>query len=161
MVTLLWIVYILDCLLLVGIILLQPGEGADLASAFGGASSQTAFGARGSATFMQKLTTSLAVLFMVLSIVLVVLTNMRQSRNIMDKSLPLAPVKPAAAPAEQPKPAGAPQAGQAQQPAAAPAAGQPGTAVPPGTKVQQIQVQVPPAPGEQPAQKQAPENPKK
>jgi preprotein translocase subunit SecG len=161
MVTLLWIVYILDCMLLIGIILLQPGEGADLASAFGGASSQTAFGARGSATFMQKLTTALAVLFMLLSIVLVVLTNISQSRNIMDKSLPLAPAKPAAA-AEQPKPIQAPAAGGTQQggqqSAQAPGAVQ---QVPAGTKVQQIQVEIPPAPGEQPAAKKAQENPAK
>lgn len=113
MITLLWIVYILDCLLLIGIILLQPGEGADLAGAFGGAASQTAFGARGSATFMQKLTTGLAVLFMVLSILLVILTNMKQ-KNIMERNLPaVTGSTPAAAPA---KPA-------AQSPAPAPASG--------------------------------------
>jgi preprotein translocase subunit SecG len=87
MVTILWIIYILDSLLLIGIILLQPGEGGDLAAAFGGASSQTAFGARGSATFLQKLTTGLAVLFMVLSIVLVIATNWKQ-KNIMEKNPP-------------------------------------------------------------------------
>jgi preprotein translocase subunit SecG len=98
MVTLLWILYILDCLLLIGIILLQPGEGGDLAAAFGGASSQTAFGARGSATFMQKLTTGLAVLFMVLSILLVMFTN-RSQGNIMDKNLPAPETQKKAAPA--------------------------------------------------------------
>jgi preprotein translocase subunit SecG len=114
MITLLWIIYILDCLLLIGIILLQPGEGADLAAAFGGASSQTAFGARGSATFLQKLTTGLAVLFMVLSILLVIITNSRQ-RSIMDQGLPLgntentstAPAKPAAAEQQKTEPAAA------------------------------------------------------
>ncbi len=87
MVTILWIIYILDSLLLIGIILLQPGEGGDLAAAFGGASSQTAFGARGSATFLQKLTTALAVLFMLLSIILVIATNLKQ-KNIMEKNPP-------------------------------------------------------------------------
>ncbi len=87
MVTILWVIYILDSLLLIGIILLQPGEGGDLAAAFGGASSQTAFGARGSATFMQKLTTALAVLFMLLSIILVIATNLKQ-KNIMEKNPP-------------------------------------------------------------------------
>ena len=113
MLTVLWIVYVLDCLLLIGIILLQPGEGSDLAAAFGGASSQTAFGARGSATFMQKLTTGLAVTFMVLSILLVMLSNRKQS-NLMEKSLPAAAAPVQAAPAA-PKPAD-------QAPAAAPAA---------------------------------------
>ncbi len=113
MITLLWIVYILDCLLLIGIILLQPGEGADLAGAFGGAASQTAFGARGSATFMQKLTTGLAVLFMVLSILLVILTNMKQ-RNIMERNLPATSSTPAAAPAKPAAPSPAPAQGTTQ-----------------------------------------------
>lgn len=112
--SLLWGIYILDCILLIGIILLQPGEGGDIAAAFGGSSSQTAFGARGSATFLQKLTTSLAVGFMVLSVALVLLTNLRQ-RNLMEKYTPpakkAAPAKPGPAvpPAQgQPAPAPAP-----------------------------------------------------
>ncbi|MGC8763409.1 MAG: preprotein translocase subunit SecG [Acidobacteriota bacterium] len=104
MVALLWVLYILDCLLLIGIILLQPGEGGDLAAAFGGASSQTAFGARGSATFLQKLTATLAILFMLLSITLVIATNMRH-KSIMEK----APIeKPAAASSEKPAAPAAP-----------------------------------------------------
>ncbi len=118
MLTILWIIYVLDCLLLIGIILLQPGEGSDLAAAFGGASSQTAFGARGSATFMQKLTTGLAVTFMVLSIVLVLLSNRKQS-NLMEKSLP------AAAPAQS-----APAAPKPAEKAPAPAPAAPATPAP-------------------------------
>ena len=130
MLTLLWIVYILDCVLLIGIILLQPGEGGDLAAAFGGASSQTAFGARGSATFLQKLTTTLAVLFMVLSVVLVIFSNRRQS-NLMDKALPAAAVPKQTAPAapkptEQAPPAA--PATSAPAPASAPAPGAPAPA---------------------------------
>jgi preprotein translocase subunit SecG len=123
MLTLLWIIYVLDCLLLIGIILLQPGEGSDLAAAFGGASSQTAFGARGSATFMQKLTTGLAVTFMVLSIVLVMLSNRKQS-NLMEKSLPIA--APAQSAPAAPKPAEkapAPAPAAPATPAPAPAQG--------------------------------------
>jgi len=121
-ITLLWIIYVLDCLFLIGIILLQPGEGGDLAAAFGGASSQTAFGARGSATVLQKATTGAAVLFMVLSVILVVATNMKQ-RNILERNLPAAPQS---APAEQ-KPATAPATPAPAQPAPAqpaPAQGQ-------------------------------------
>lgn len=129
MLTLLWIIYILDCVLLIGIILLQPGEGGDLAAAFGGASSQTAFGARGSATFLQKLTTSLAVLFMILSIVLVIFSNRKQS-NLMDKALPAASApKPAAA--AVPKPA---EQAPAAAPAPAPAQGAPAPAPAPSPK---------------------------
>jgi preprotein translocase subunit SecG len=112
--SLLWGIYLLDCILLIGIILLQPGEGGDISAAFGGSSSQTAFGARGSATFMQKVTTSLAVGFMLMSVALVLITNMRQ-RNLMEKYTPpakkSAPAKPGPAvpPAQgQPAPAPAP-----------------------------------------------------
>jgi len=120
--TLLWIIYVLDCLFLIGIILLQPGEGGDLAAAFGGASSQTAFGARGSATVLQKATTGAAVLFMVLSVILVVATNMKQ-RNILERNLPAVPQS---APADT-KPAATPVAPAPVQPAPAqpaPAQGQ-------------------------------------
>lgn len=111
MITLLWILYVIDCLFLIGIILIQPGEGGDLAAAFGGASSQTAFGARGSATVLQKATTIAAVMFMVLSVVLVAATNLKQ-RSILDSNLPVveksapaetapaAPTAPAPAPAQ-------------------------------------------------------------
>lgn len=116
--TLLWIIYILDCLFLIAIILLQPGEGSDLAAAFGGASSQTAFGARGSATFLQKVTTGAAILFMLLSVVLVIATNMKQ-KNIMEKNLPAVEKTKAAEPAKPAAPASTPS----QTPASTP--GQP------------------------------------
>ena len=78
-----------------------------------GASSQTAFGARGSATFMQKLTTGLAVTFMLLSIVLVMLTNRKQKQphgeesprgGRSEKSAPAAPKPAEKAPAPAPAP---------------------------------------------------------
>ncbi len=56
--------YVLVCLLLLLVILLQQGKGGDMASAFGGGSSQTAFGARTGATLLTKLTTGFAVAFM-------------------------------------------------------------------------------------------------
>ena len=55
MVILLSIIHVLVCLILILIVLLQSGKGADLAGAFGGGGSQTAFGARGTATFLSKL----------------------------------------------------------------------------------------------------------
>ena len=60
--------YVLVCLMLLLVILLQQGKGGDMASAFGGGSSQTAFGARGGATLMTKLTTIFAVLFGIISV---------------------------------------------------------------------------------------------
>jgi len=63
-------VHVLVCFLLVVVVLLQSGKAADLAGAFGGAGSQTAFGPRGAATFLSKATTWCAVMFMLSSIAL-------------------------------------------------------------------------------------------
>jgi preprotein translocase subunit SecG len=68
--------HVLICVLLVIVVLLQSGKAADLAGAFGGAGSQTAFGPRGAATFLSKATTWCAIMFMVTSMTLV----LRQSR---------------------------------------------------------------------------------
>ena len=65
---LLTIIYIVVSLFLIIVVLLQSGKAADLAGAFGGMGSQTAFGPRGSATLLSKATTVAAVLFMLLSI---------------------------------------------------------------------------------------------
>ncbi|MCD6326690.1 preprotein translocase subunit SecG [bacterium] len=70
MITLLIVIHVLFCIALVAIILLQGGKGADLASVFGGGSSGTAFGVTGGATFISKLTTAIAIGFLVMSIVL-------------------------------------------------------------------------------------------
>ena len=64
------IIHVVVCLLLILIVLLQSGKSADLAGAFGGGGSQTAFGARGTATFLSKLTTGAAVIFMITSFTL-------------------------------------------------------------------------------------------
>ena len=57
--------YVLICLLLLVVVLLQQGKGGDIAAAFGGASSQTAFGARAGATVWTRATTILGTLFLV------------------------------------------------------------------------------------------------
>jgi len=62
--------HILVCFLLVVVIMLQSGSAADLAGAFGGAGSQTAFGPRGAATFLSKATTWCAIIFMASSLTL-------------------------------------------------------------------------------------------
>ncbi len=64
------IVHVAVCLFLIGVVLLQSGKSGDLAAAFGGQGSQTAFGPRGAATALSKATTWSAVIFMVTSIVL-------------------------------------------------------------------------------------------
>jgi preprotein translocase subunit SecG len=60
--------HVIVCLFLIIVVLLQSGKAADLAGAFGGMGSQTAFGPRGSATLLSKATTISAILFMLTSI---------------------------------------------------------------------------------------------
>ena len=62
--------HVLVCIVLVLVIMLQSGNAADLAGAFGGAGSQTAFGPRGAATFLSKATTWCAIVFMLTSLTL-------------------------------------------------------------------------------------------
>jgi preprotein translocase subunit SecG len=73
MIYLLVVLHVIICLFLIGVVLLQQGKSADLAGAFGGQGSQTAFGPRGAANLLTKLTTWGAVLFMVISISLTIL----------------------------------------------------------------------------------------
>src|SRR5271166_4902641 len=69
------IIHVLVCLFLIIVVLLQSGKAADLAGAFGGMGSQTAFGPRGSATLLSKATTVSAVVFMVTSLSLSILAT--------------------------------------------------------------------------------------
>jgi preprotein translocase subunit SecG len=73
MIYLLVAIHVIVCLFLIGVVLLQQGKSADLAGAFGGQGSQTAFGPRGAANLLTKLTTWGAIIFMVVSILLTVL----------------------------------------------------------------------------------------
>ncbi len=75
MTILLTVVHIIVCLFLVIVVLLQSGKAADLAGAFGGMGSQTAFGPRGSATVLSKATTVAAALFMVTSMALAIMAT--------------------------------------------------------------------------------------
>ena len=67
------ILHIIVCFFLIGVVLIQQGRSADLAGAFGGQGSQTAFGPRAAANVLTRLTTWSAVIFMVTSLSLVVL----------------------------------------------------------------------------------------
>jgi len=75
MYVLLLIVHVLVCFFLIVVVLLQSGKAADLAGAFGGMGSQTAFGPRGSATLLSKATTVSAILFMVTSLSLSIMAT--------------------------------------------------------------------------------------
>ena len=67
------VVHLIVCLFLIGVVLIQQGRSADLAGAFGGQGSQTAFGPRAAANVLTRLTTWSAVIFMCTSISLVIL----------------------------------------------------------------------------------------
>jgi len=69
------LLHIIICSVLIVVVLLQSGEAADLAGAFGGAGSQTAFGPRGAATFLTKATTWCAIMFMMTSMALTMHQN--------------------------------------------------------------------------------------
>jgi preprotein translocase subunit SecG len=86
--------HIVACLFLIGVVLLQQGKSQDLASAFGGGGTQTAFGPRGSANVLSKATTVLAGAFMVTSLALSVLRPTRSS--VLDKAGTAASPSPAA-----------------------------------------------------------------
>src|SRR5213593_4827166 len=74
---LLTIVHVIVCLVLIMVVLLQTGKRADLAGAFGGGGSQTAFGARGAATFLSRMTSWCAVIFMATSLALALRASSR------------------------------------------------------------------------------------
>ncbi len=101
--------HIVVCLFLIAVVLLQTGKRADLAGAFGGGGSQTAFGARGAATFLSKATTIAAVIFMVTCLSLSVLASRRSGEGtVLDEvKVPAAPSQPAA-PAPSPAPSQTP-----------------------------------------------------
>ena len=67
--------HVIVCIILVLVVLLQSGKGADLAGAFGGGATQTAFGSRGPASFLSKMTTIAAVVFMLTSLSLAMIST--------------------------------------------------------------------------------------
>src|SRR5437762_4297844 len=104
--------FVMNCFVLIIVVLLQSGKAADLAGAFGGAGSQTAFGPRGAATLLSRATTWCAVMFMICAMALVLRVDRAdQGGSILQKfSKPApatkpVPVKPTpAAPATRPAP---------------------------------------------------------
>lgn len=90
MIILLTTVHVLVCAVLIVVVLLQHGKSADIAATFGGAGSQTAFGPRGTATLLSKVTTWCAIIFMLTSISLTLLSTRNHTNSIMqnEKSAP-------------------------------------------------------------------------
>jgi preprotein translocase subunit SecG len=110
------VIYVFICFFLILVVLVQQGKGADIAGAFGGGGTQTAFGARGATTLLHKLTTGAFIGFIVLSLVLTILERHGRSSVLSGSSSKAAAtsVKPAAkapvanGPASSAKPAAAP-----------------------------------------------------
>jgi len=168
MVIVLTIIHVLVCFFLVVVVLLQSGKAADLAGAFGGMGSQTAFGPRGSATVLSKATTIAAGVFMLTSLTLAIMATRGagSSGSVLERQK--APAKSqSTAPLQVP--GGAPAPGQAapgQAPPASPSQGTPGNEPsvtiirPDGGKttvpLPQGSVQQPPPGTQPPATKQQP-----
>ena len=125
--------FVLNCLVLIIVVLLQSGKAADLAGAFGGAGSQTAFGPRGAATILSQATTWCAVMFMVCAMAMVLRTDKaveRGSSVLQNVSKPAPKKTPATTPATPAAPQPASQAPSPQPSTPPPASSQP-TSQPP------------------------------
>ena len=113
------IIHILVCVFLILIVLLQTSKGADIGAAFGGGSSQTLFGSAGPGGFLTKITTGVAIIFMITSIGLAYFSSHRTGASIMketrpkktapaplptpvEKGTPIAPAQPAPVSPTQP-----------------------------------------------------------
>ena len=94
------VVHVIVCMFLVGVVLLQQGRSADLAGAFGGQGSQTAFGPRAAANVLTRLTTWSAIIFMCTSIGLVVLYNRAGTAHSVLEGAKPAPIGTPATPAK-------------------------------------------------------------
>src|SRR5438876_7383327 len=117
--------FVLNCLVLIIVVLLQSGKAADLAGAFGGAGSQTAFGPRGAANVLSKATTWCAIMFMVCAFAMVLRTDkaVGAGSSVLEKvSQPAPKPAPVTIPAA---PAPAPATSPSTTPPTAPATSQP------------------------------------
>lgn len=120
------ILHVIVSLFMIAVVLLQSGKGAEMGASFGSSGSQSVFGAGGGTSFLSKMTTGAAIIFMLTSLTLAYVSGMPSSSSIMSgkgasapaQTAPVqtAPVVPPAGPAPATTPA------QADKPAAAPVA---------------------------------------
>jgi len=103
--------FVINCLFLIIVVLLQSGKAADIAGAFGGAGSQTAFGPRGAATVLSRATTWCAIMFMVCALALVLRTDksVEQGGSVLQQVSKPAPKAAPAKPQTATPPTSAPQ----------------------------------------------------
>lgn len=85
MTIILTVIHIFVCLFLIAVVLLQSGKGAEMGAAFGG-SSQTIFGSRGAASFLGKMTTVVAIVFMITSLLLAIMST--RGSSVIQKTIP-------------------------------------------------------------------------
>ena len=113
MVTFVTLIHIIVCFFIIIVVLLQSGNAGDVASAFGGMGSQTAFGPRSSSTLLGKATTWSAVIFMVTSITLSVYSSRHRSGSVLEGLRPsenkTQPTRQATPPVTNPAPKPGPQ----------------------------------------------------
>jgi len=76
-------IHIISCILLILIVLLQTGKGADMGASFGSASGQSLFGGAGPATALSKITTAVAIVFMLTSLIMAYTSGHKSSQTIM------------------------------------------------------------------------------
>lgn len=114
-------IHVAACVALIAIVLLQTGKGAEMGAAFGGAS-QTLFGGTGGTSFMSKLTTGAAIIFMLTCLWLSYRPSTAENRSVMQDTpaeqaipAPQAPVLPEARPVQPNQPATVPEAAPQQQ----------------------------------------------
>ena len=106
---LVWIVHLLVAAVLIGLVLLQHGKGADMGAAFGSGASGSLFGATGSANFLSRATAVLATAFFVTSMGLTYFSLQKgKSEGVMDRHVVPAQARPAAVPSTAPSPPAAP-----------------------------------------------------
>ena len=95
------IVHVIVCIGLILVVLLQTGKGAEIAAVFGGGSSSTIFGSSGAGNFLTKLTTAMAIVFMITSLTLGYFAGQRPSSSIFDSRSPASQPDVPAAPAKE------------------------------------------------------------
>ena len=78
-------IHVFACLFLIAVVLLQTGKGADMGAVFGGGSSETVFGSSGAGNFLTKLTTGIAILFMITSLVMTYGLARQTSQSLFDE----------------------------------------------------------------------------
>lgn len=100
--TLVLILHVLVAIAMIGLILLQQGKGADMGASFGAGASQTVFGSAGSAGFLTKVTSTLAVIFFITSLALGIFARKQASQV---EGVPVIPAATQAAPAPADVPA--------------------------------------------------------